>query len=90
MKKICMIVFLIFCMAAAPGSIIAEDVPPGPAPDSGDCIPDGSGFEGAGNIDKGSGNGPVGPAPESGDGVPNGSGINLCDDLPPYLCIDGL
>ncbi len=39
-----------------------------PAPQSGDCIPDGSGFDG----DVGSG---VGPAPNSGDGIPDGSGF---------------
>ena len=49
----------------------------GPAPNSGDCVPDGSGFDapnGAnGNI--GSGSGPLGPAPNSGDGIPDGSGF---------------
>jgi len=43
---------------------------PGPAPNSGDGISDGSGFEGS-NED-GSG---VGPAPNSGDGIPDGSGF---------------
>ena len=51
----------------------------GPAPNSGDCIPDGSGFEspngpnGEGVTEPG--NGPAGPAPNSGDGVPDGSGL---------------
>ncbi len=40
---------------------------PGPAPNSGDCISDGSGFD----APMGSG---VGGAPNSGDGVSDGSG----------------
>jgi len=40
-----------------------------PAPNSGDCIPDGSGF------DRPSGSG-VGPAPNSGDCIPDGSGFD--------------
>ena len=39
----------------------------GPAPDSGDGVPDGSGFT------EPWGNGP-GPAPNSGDGIPDGPG----------------
>jgi hypothetical protein len=39
-----------------------------PAPQSGDGIPEGSGFDG----DVGSGRG---PAPNSGDGIPDGSGF---------------
>ena len=41
-----------------------------PAPNSGDCIPDGSGFDRAEDV----GFGP-GPAPNSGDGIPDGSGF---------------
>jgi hypothetical protein len=41
-----------------------------PAPNSGDNVPDGSGFEG----EPGSEISP-GPAPNSGDGVPDGSGF---------------
>ena len=40
----------------------------GPAPNSGDGVPDGSGF---GSPD----NSGVGPAPNAGDGVPDGSGF---------------
>ena len=54
--------------------------PMGPAPNSGDCIPDGSGFGGPngpnGTGAQGSGNGPMGPAPNSGDGIPDGSGFD--------------
>ena len=43
----------------------------GPAPNSGDGIPDGSGF--ASFDGQGQGYGP-GPAPNSGDGIPDGPG----------------
>ena len=52
----------------------------GPAPNSGDCIPDGSGFDtpnGPNGITSPSnGSGQKGPAPNSGDGIPDGSGFN--------------
>ena len=52
----------------------------GPAPNSGDGIPDGSGFDRPngpnGTQRPGSGNGPMGPAPNSGDCIPNGSGFD--------------
>ena len=41
-----------------------------PAPNAGDCIPNGSGFDFDGEV----GLGP-GPAPNAGDGVPDGSGF---------------
>ena len=45
------------------------------APNSGDCIPDGSGYEPPnGPNGDGSGSGHNSPAPNSGDGVPDGSG----------------
>jgi len=45
--------------------------PLGPAPNSGDCIPDGSGMDDpANNPDA------MGPAPNSGDGIPDGSGMD--------------
>ena len=44
---------------------------PGPAPNSGDGIPDGSGWETV--PPTGTNSGP-GPAPNSGDGIPDGSG----------------
>ncbi|MBT3275662.1 MAG: hypothetical protein HN368_21085 [Spirochaetales bacterium] len=51
--------------------------PMGPAPNSGDGIPDGSGFDVPnGSIgESGLGSGPIGPAPNSGDGIPDGSGF---------------
>jgi len=47
-----------------------SSISPGPAPNSGDGIPDGSGFDGP----NGDGS-DVGPAPNSGDGIPDGSGF---------------
>ena len=51
--------------------------PMGPAPNSGDGIPDGSGFDVPNGPvgETGSGSGPMGPAPNSGDGIPDGSGF---------------
>jgi hypothetical protein len=51
----------------------AETEAHGPAPNSGDCIPDGSGYDPSDwpNNDKPG----MGPAPNSGDGVPDGSGF---------------
>lgn len=61
------------------GAVFADGPagPAGPAPNSGDCIPDQSGFEepNGPNGDVGSGTGPVGPAPNSGDGESDGSGF---------------
>ncbi|MFC1942647.1 hypothetical protein ACFLWU_05470 [Chloroflexota bacterium] len=61
------------------GAALADDSsgPMGPAPNSGDGVPDGSGFEGTNgpNGTIGSGSGPIGPAPNSGDGIPDGSGF---------------
>lgn len=46
----------------------------GPAPNSGDGVSDGSGFDADPN-GSGKGSNPVGPAPNSGDGIPDGSGF---------------
>ena len=65
-------------MAVALGSAVsASSEPMGPAPNSGDGVSDGSGFDitNRPNIDTRSGVGPVGPAPNSGDGIPDGSGF---------------
>ena len=73
MKRILVIVTVIFCVL----SIIATAAEKGnlaPAPNSGDGVSDGSGF----NIVPGSNSDGAGdasgPAPNSGDGVPDGSG----------------
>lgn len=44
--------------------------PVGPVPNSGDCIPDGSGKDVLSNNPDS-----MGPAPNSGDGIPDGSGM---------------
>lgn len=49
------------------GTVVAE-VSPGPAPNSGDGIPDGNQFIQPDNPG-------VGPAPNAGDGIPDGSGF---------------
>jgi hypothetical protein len=62
---------------AIAGTVSASSGPMGPAPNSGDGVSDGSGFEVANgpNAEVGLGTGPVGPAPNSGDGIPDGSGF---------------
>jgi len=45
----------------------------GPAPNAGDGIPDGSGFDSP-NGPNGTGDSGNGPAPNSGDGIPDGPG----------------
>ena len=67
---VAMLSMIVLCATATASNAL------GPAPNSGDCIPDGSGFEDSnGPNAEGSGVGPVGPAPNSGDGVPDGSGF---------------
>ena len=65
MKKLIMIFIVSAFVAFSLGMAYAGNGT-GPAPNSGDCIPDGSGF-------------PLptspGPAPNSGDGIPDGSGF---------------
>jgi hypothetical protein len=72
MKKIYIIVAVVALIVAGSTIAIAKNALTdgmGPAPNSGDCIPDGSGFDSP----NGSGNGP-GPAPHSGDGIADGPG----------------
>jgi hypothetical protein len=54
----------------------------GPAPNSGDGIPDGSGFDGPNGPNADSQKDPKGPAPNSGDGIPDGSGFDELFDMP--------
>ena len=58
---------LLIVIVGIAGNAVADGI--GPAPNSGDCIPDGSGFDSP----NGEQNGP-GPAPNSGDGIPDGPG----------------
>ena len=82
MKRLAKILGLTLVVAAITtialaGTVSASSGPMGPAPNSGDGISDGSGFEipNGPNADIGSGTRPVGPAPNSGDGIPDGSGF---------------
>jgi hypothetical protein len=78
MKKLLVILAVAIMLIATSGIAFADsNGPMGPAPNSGDCVPDGSGFDSPNgpNADVGSGSGPVGPAPNSGDGIPDGSGF---------------
>jgi hypothetical protein len=70
MKKIVTLVFSILLVCGMVCGIAAASV--GPAPNSGDCIPDGSGFDQPNQLNAGNGNG---PAPNAGDGIPDGSGF---------------
>ena len=72
MKKSRLGIVLIAVVIMSLGASFALSDPQGPAPNSGDGIPDGSGHdEPWQNEDK---SGP-GPAPNSGDGIPDGSGF---------------
>ncbi len=66
-KTLVIVACVVIGLVGIAGSAMADGM--GPAPNSGDCIPDGSGFESP----NGQGYGP-GPAPNSGDGVPDGPG----------------
>jgi len=80
MKKIIMLILIIIFLAFSFSSMVIGKNAAGPAPNSGDCVPDGSGFKWDDNgepVDPdfpfGSGDAP-GPAPNSGDGIPDGPG----------------
>jgi len=78
LKKLLVVIAVVTMVLITSGIAFADGSGPmGPAPNSGDGIPDGSGFDGpngpCGNV--GDGSGPVGPAPNSGDGIPDGSGF---------------
>ena len=68
-KTIVITVCLVIGIVVIAGNAMADGM--GPAPNSGDGIPDGSGFESPNS--EGLGNGP-GPAPNSGNGIPDGPG----------------
>jgi hypothetical protein len=69
------VIAALLVVALAGTALAAEST--GPAPNSGDGISDGSGFDGPngpiGSAELGSG--PIGPAPNSGDGISDGSGF---------------
>ena len=68
-KIIVILVSLLVLAVILTGNSLADGNYGEPAPNSGDGIPDGSGFE----EPNGPNNGP-GPAPNSGDGIPDGPG----------------
>ena len=80
MKTLLVIIAVISLFTATICTAFADNNPDpmGPAPNSGDGIPDGSGFEAPNgpNSAIGSESGPMGPAPNSGDGIPDGSGFD--------------
>jgi hypothetical protein len=73
MKKNVGIAILLLVCASIVCGVVAAETSVGPAPNSGDCIPDGSGFDQPNwqNPD----NPGKGPAPNAGDGIPDGSGF---------------
>ena len=68
MKKIVTTAILLLVCGSILCGIVAAEISPGPAPDSGDGIPSGNQFIRPDNPG-------VGPAPNSGDGIPDGSGF---------------
>jgi hypothetical protein len=70
MKKLVGAAILLVVLSSMVCGLAAASV--GPAPNSGDCIPDGSGFEQPNWQNDTPG---MGPAPNAGDGVPDGSGF---------------
>ncbi len=81
MKKVVLLISLAVFLVLNSNALIASDFGDrGPAPNSGDGVSDGSGFDSVngpnGTGPEESGNGPAGPAPNSGDGVPDGSGFD--------------
>jgi len=69
MKALLVIAAILILLVTSSSLAVAYGVGPnGPAPNSGDGIPDGSGMDDWPN------EGP-GPAPNSGDGIPDGSGF---------------
>ena len=69
MNKIFGTSLILLVFASIVCGVVAAEVRPGPAPDSGDGIPSGNQFIQPPD------NPGVGPAPNSGDGIPDGSGF---------------
>lgn len=73
MKKIGIVLSVLVFASLICGIASAVSSSVGPAPNSGDCIPDGSGFDHPNRNNQDSHG--KGPAPNSGDGIPDGSGF---------------
>ena len=71
MKKVYVALSILLVVSVVCG-VASAAVPVGSAPNSGDCVSDGSGFDQPNRSGNSSGNG---PAPNSGDGIPDGSGF---------------
>ena len=80
MKRLLTILTIILFLTASAGMVIAQySGHQEPAPNAGDGVPDGSGFDapnGPDGNDSASASGPAGPAPNAGDGIPDGSGFD--------------
>jgi hypothetical protein len=74
MNKMVLVSFLAIGIIAIAGNVLANG--DGPAPNSGDGVSDGSGFDPEPNGEGVYGDGHGTPAPNSGDGVPDGPGWN--------------
>lgn len=85
MKKLPGLVAAVMVLSASVAWAGGAPTSPGPAPNAGDGIADGSGMvvspSGPNGAGTDSASGPVGPAPNSGDGIPDGSGFEE-DDIP--------
>ena len=73
MKKIGIAILVLVFASMVCGIASAASTAVGPAPNSGDCISDGSGFDQPNRQNQDSPG--KGPAPNSGDGIPDGSGF---------------
>ncbi|MBN1861444.1 MAG: hypothetical protein JW840_08295 [Candidatus Thermoplasmatota archaeon] len=73
-RKTIIITCIVIGLVGIAGTAMATSM--GPAPNAGDGVPDGSGFDSpiGPNASPDSGNGHQGPAPNSGDGIPDGPG----------------
>ena len=71
MKKQIGVAIVLLVFASMLCGTVAASNSSGPAPNSGDGIPDGSGF----GLDHWQNEDSPGPAPNSGDGIPDGSGF---------------
>ena len=70
-RRLLVLITVVILVLVTAGTALAASGPAGPAPNSGDCSPDGSGLDGHyGEVDSG-----MGPAPSSGDGDSDGSGF---------------
>ena len=82
MKKWISVVIMFAMIGMMQLPVFASDAGPmGPAPNAGDGVSDGSGFESPNGPIGETGNEGSGPAPNSGDGIPDGSGMD-CPNEP--------